>query len=67
MLQIEQLPDGTITTEGNSYIVPQQVLRDIRNWMRQGINIKDIVEHLHPRTVPSLQVQYGVVFYNSTH
>ena len=53
MLQIEQLPDGTITTEGNSYIVPQQVLHDIRNRMRQGINMKDVVNRLHTRTVPS--------------
>jgi len=50
---IEQLTDGTITTEGNSQIVPQHVLHDISCWMKQGVGMKDIVDRLRPRTVPS--------------
>ena len=48
----EQLPDGTIQVQANSSIVPQCILKNIWMWMRQGIDWKDIVERLRPRTVP---------------
>jgi len=46
-------PDGTITTESGSDIIPPHVLRDICSWRMQGISMKDIVDRLRPRTVPS--------------
>ena len=52
-LKSEQLPDGTIQVQANFSIVPQCVLQNILVWMRQGVNWKDIIQCLRPKTVPS--------------
>lgn len=49
----EQLPDGTIQVQANFSVVPQCVLQNILVWMRQGLNWKDIIQRLRPKTVPS--------------
>ena len=39
--------------QANFSIVPQCVLQNILVWMRQGLNWKDIIQRLRPKTVPS--------------
>ena len=39
--------------QANFSVVPQCVLQNILVWMRQGLNWKDIIQRLRPKTVPS--------------